>query len=292
MTVWLTGRADSHLSQHLDGVLAHHRWAGSPRRGRGRELHGVPGRGDLAKHGERGLEGLQPRGRLGIGECRSHGSGGASRRGGIQVRRVDRRGRFGAGVLPHLVVVVVGPHPLQREVQHAHQDVLAARSPISGEQRGHHGLRRGHGGGLVENDLRGELGLPVRVALHVRQARKHLDDGIVDAPRRVRASGSEPTRTEINDVRVDLFYVLVADTHAIHSARAVVLQHDVTLGRNGHECGDALLALEVEDDGLFSSRRANQHTTHAAGGGGAEASRRVGVGERFNFDHLGPELGK
>ena len=145
----------------------------------------------------------------------------------------------------------------------------------AGFQAGHHGIHQGHvhplapagelAGVQRHQDADGQVhaaqhvahgaahtgGLAARVAGDAHQAAHRLGDDIVSGALGVGPVAAEAGHRRINDARVDLFQLVIAQAQLVHNAGAIVLHHNVRLFDQLLEQLLALRRLQIQGNALL-----------------------------------------
>ena len=151
----------------------------------------------------------------------------------------------------HAVAQIAGEmraHQDHRDVEHRHVDALALAGALALEQRGGQRESAGHAGGVVDR-RRAELDrMHVLGAGHRHDAGGRLDHVIVGGLVAARAVLAEGRERRVDQPRIDLRQILVAEAERLERAGPVVLDEHV--GGRDQLLQDlaAALGLQVERD--------------------------------------------
>ena len=193
-------------------------------------------------------------------------------------------------VLHHRFRPEIGDH----DVEHRHLDVLAHARLFPRVQRRCDRLGGENRGGLVGHDGPDHLRAPgLRIGLHVGEARKALDDGIVDALLGVGPAVAGAADRDVDQARIERAHGRFAEAQPIHHLRPEILHQHVGAGDQLAQDVDALGLLEVDRQrALAAVGRYEQGGELAGRIDRLAAAARDVAARRLDLDHVGALVGQ
>ncbi len=183
----------------------------------------------------------------------------------------------------------------ERDVQHRAVDVLALAGALALEQRAGEG-EGAHRAGRVVDDRRADLDrMDIRRAGRRHHAGQRLDGVVVGRLVSARAVLSEGGHRAVDQLRIDLLHVFVADAEGRECAGPVILDHDVGVLDELLEDRAAALLLQVEGDGpLVRALRheAGSHVPPVQCAVVAGLAALVALHRVLDLDHVGAVVGQ
>ncbi|MCY1225839.1 hypothetical protein D3C81_959840 [compost metagenome] len=185
---------------------------------------------------------------------------------------------------------VVAQHELRHGLEHRHVDGLACAGALAVEQSCRHGIGRGERDDAIGDGAR-------RIARHVgtcapgERGNGHgaLDQVVIGGLGGVRAALAIAVDTDVQDARVDLGDLFVAEVQACHGLRAHVVDQHIGIGGEAQQRFAPGGLLQVQHDAALAAIDVQEDAGHAVVAAGAHITHGV-AGGRLDLDHVGAEV--